>query len=131
MLHILRQARSLKLWNGKATAQYILHERTPSANLGEVKSHIHCLKSVGITSSSYGNLLSSIFMKKIPTDISLIVSRETIKENWDLDYMMTVIELEVEAREIAMVESCSGYRKPSREPPTELALSTKGLLLLW
>ena len=65
---------SPKLWNRRATAQCILHEITPSANLGDVKSHIHCLKSVGITSSSYGNLLSSFLMKKIPSDISLIIS---------------------------------------------------------
>ena len=57
----------------------------------KVKSHVRCLKSLGVTSSSYGNLLSPILMK-IPSDISLIVSRETIKENWDLDSMMKVIE---------------------------------------
>ena len=92
----------------------------------KVESHVRCLKSLGVTSSSYGNLLSSILMKKIPSDISLIVSRETIKDNWDLDSMMKVIERELEARERAMVESAGGYRKPSREPPTASALFTEG-----
>lgn len=80
-----------------------------------VESHVRCLKSLGVTSSSYGHLLSSLLMKKIPSDISLIVSRETIKEGWDLDSMMKVMEQEIEARERTSVESCSGYKKPSRE----------------
>ena len=66
-----------------------------------VESHVPCLKSLGVTSSSYGSLLSSILMKKIPSELCLIISRETVKESWDLDSMMKVFEQELEARERA------------------------------
>ena len=90
----------------------------------KVESHVRCLKSLDITSASYGSLLSSILMKKIPQDLCLIVSREIVRDEWDLDSLMKVIEKEIEARERAAVDSSVNTRKPSREPPTTSALLT-------
>ena len=59
-----------------------------------VESQVHCLKSLSVTSSLYGSLLSSILMKKIPSELCLIISRETVKESWDLDSMTKVLEQE-------------------------------------
>ena len=63
-------------------------------------------------------------MKKIPQDLCLIVSRENVRDEWDLDSLMKVIEKEIEARERAAVDSSVNTRKPGREPPTTSALLT-------
>ena len=90
-----------------------------------VESHVRCLKSLGVTSSSYGSLLSSILMKKIPSELCLIISRETVKESWDLDSMMKVFEQELEARERAAVETGNAVlKRPAKEHPTTAALLT-------
>ena len=90
-----------------------------------VESHVRCLKSLGVTSSSYGSLLSSILMKKIPSELCLIISRETVKESWDLDSMMKVFEQELEARERAVVETGNAVlKRPAKEHPTTAALLT-------
>ena len=90
-----------------------------------VESHVCCLKSLGVTSSSYGSLLSSILMKKIPSELCLIISRETAKESWDLDSMMKVFEQELEARERAAVETGNAVlKRPAKEHPTTAALLT-------
>ena len=90
----------------------------------KVESHVRCLKSLDITSASYGSLLSSILMKKISQDLCLIVSREIVRDEWDLDSLMKVIEKEIEARERAAVDSSVNTRKPGRELPTTSALLT-------
>ena len=82
------------------------------------------LKSLDITSASYGSLLSSILMKKIPQDLCLIVSREIVRDEWDLDSLMKVVKKEIEARERAVVDSSVNTRKPGREPPTTSALTS-------
>jgi len=66
-----------------------------------LESHVRSLKSLGVPSSSYGSLLSSIIMNKLPQDLRLIVSREIKDEEWHLDRIMHVLENELEARERA------------------------------
>ena len=89
----------------------------------KVESHVRSLKSIGIAASSYGNLLASILMKKIPSDLCLIVSRETVEDNWDLDLLLKVLEKEIEARERAATNTSSAQpRKPVRDYSTAAAL---------
>ena len=57
------------------------------------------LRSLGVPSSSYGGLLSSILISKLPPELHLIVSRELTEGEWDFELMMKIIEREVEARE--------------------------------
>ncbi|KAL5497136.1 hypothetical protein EMCRGX_G013555 [Ephydatia muelleri] len=83
-----------------------------SSNYGEaitlydkVESHVRSLKSIGIAASSYGNLLASILMKKIPSELCLIV-----------------LEKEIEARERASTNTSSQPWKPTREYSTAAAL---------
>jgi hypothetical protein len=45
-----------------------------------VQSHIRSLKSMGVAPESYGSLLSSMLMSKLPTSLQLVVSR-VVKEN--------------------------------------------------
>ena len=88
----------------------------------KVESHVRSLKSIGIAASSYGNLLASILMKKIPSDLCLIVSRETVEDNWDLDSLLKVLEKEIEARERAAMNTSAQPRKPVRDYSTAAAL---------
>lgn len=68
----------------------------------KVESHIHCLRSLGVESESYGALLSSVLMKRIPHDICLVVSRTV--DDWKLDKLMAAVGNEIEAREKAVQE---------------------------
>ncbi|KAL5475335.1 hypothetical protein EMCRGX_G025132 [Ephydatia muelleri] len=88
----------------------------------KVESHVRSLKSIGIAASSYGNLLASILMKKIPSELCLIVSRETVEDNWDLDSLLKVLEKEIEARERASTNASAQPRKPTWEYSTAAAL---------
>ena len=60
-------------------------------------------------------------MKKIPTDLCLIVSRETVEDNWDLDSLLKILEKEIEARERASMKTTQP-KKPIRDYSTAAAL---------
>ena len=61
--------------------------------------HICSLNLLGINSRSYGNLLCSVLLNKIPSDLQLIVSRKVSKSDWNLDRLMDTIEEVLTARE--------------------------------
>ena len=63
--------------------------------------HTSGVCSLGVPSKSYGTLLSSIVMNKIPHDLRLIISREITEEEWDLDHVLKTMQSELEARERA------------------------------
>ena len=67
-----------------------------------LESHVRSLKSLGLPSGSYGSLLSSIIMSKLPQELRLIISREIKDQEWQLDTIMRVLESELEARERAV-----------------------------
>lgn len=41
-----------------------------------VKSQIRVLRSLGVASESYGSLLSSVLISKLPQELRVVVSRE-------------------------------------------------------
>ena len=47
-----------------------------------LEAHVRSLKSLGIPSNSYGSLLSSIIMNKLPQELRLIISREIKDHDW-------------------------------------------------
>ena len=67
-----------------------------------LESHVRSLKSLGIPSNSYGSLLSSIIMNKLPQELRLIISREIKDQDWQLDNIMHALEDELKARERAV-----------------------------
>ena len=67
-----------------------------------VEVHVRGLKALGVSSESYGSLLSSVLMNKIPQELRLIVSREVKGGDWQLDLLLKVLHQELEARERAM-----------------------------
>ena len=72
-----------------------------------VESHIRALKSLGIPSQSYGGLLCSMLMNKLPRDLRILMSRDIKNDNWDLDRLLGLLEAEVEARERASSNSAT------------------------
>ena len=88
-----------------------------------VESNVRGLRALGVPSSSYGGLLSSILISKLPSELRLIISRELKEGDWDLDSMMKIIEREVEARERSAGGLPPPLRKaPARPLPTALSL---------
>lgn len=64
-----------------------------------VESQVRGLQVLGVAAESYGSLLASVLMNKLPQELRLIISREVKGDNWDLNELMQIIEREVEARE--------------------------------
>ena len=57
------------------------------------------LKSLEVPLDSYGNLLSSLFMNRLPQELRLIVSREVGEAEWLIDDILNIVERELSARE--------------------------------
>jgi hypothetical protein len=66
-----------------------------------VESQVRGLKSLGVASETYGTLLSSILLSKIPKEIRLIISRKVGGGDWKLDMLLEMLQEEVQARERA------------------------------
>jgi len=66
-----------------------------------IEIHVRGLKTLDIASDSYGNLLMSIIMGKIPQELRLILTRNLEVDNWDIDVMLKSFQVELLARERA------------------------------
>ena len=75
-----------------------------------LEAHVRSLKSLGIPSNSYGSLLSSIIMNKLPQEVRLIISREIKDHDWQLDNIMHALEDELKARERAVPQMSVSYQ---------------------
>ena len=64
-----------------------------------VESHVRSLKSLGVSPDSYGTLLSSVLLNKLPLEIRLIASRKVDEDRWSLDALLKVVEEEIRVRE--------------------------------
>lgn len=100
--------------------------------IDKVESHVRGLRALDVPSSSYGGLLSSVLMNKLPPDVRLVVSRKVPEDEWCLDALMKVIDEEVDARERAgSISTASGStrRAPTHrdhDPSTAASLFTRG-----
>ena len=75
------------------------------------ESHIRSLKSLGVESTSYGAMLSSVLLTKLPPDVRLIVSRKISSTDPDMDSILRTFEEELVARERASNPSHSQPRR--------------------
>lgn len=66
---------------------------------GDFVHHLHCI---------HGDLLPSVLMNKLPPDAKLVESRRVTDEQWCLDFLLKVVDEEVEARERAGLGSTFG-----------------------
>ena len=92
----------------------------------KIETQVRGLKSLGVSADSYGSLLSSVLLNKLPQELRLFLSRKVGDDDWKLDKLMKVLEEEVQARERA-TGSQATPRKPVAGPPTAAALLTGGL----
>ena len=94
----------------------------------KVESHIRSLKVLGISTKSYGSLLTSTLLSKVPADIRLTVSRSITDGDWNLDTLMKKLGEEIEVREratMAQVHTQPMPNKKSRDfPATRTMLSS-------
>ncbi|GBN84524.1 hypothetical protein AVEN_231914-1 [Araneus ventricosus] len=64
------------------------------------ETEIRNLESLGINSDSYGNLLTPIILKVLPSDLTLEFSRQNKSDSWDLGALKFLGE-EIQSREAA------------------------------
>ena len=69
-----------------------------------------------VSSSSYGSLLSSVVMSKLPQDLRLIITPEE-RDEWDFDHILDVFRSELEARERASGNNISPTDQSLTKPP--------------
>ena len=60
-----------------------------------MEAQVRGLKALGVNSESYGWLLSSTLMTKLPLEVCLIVSREVGEDTWELDKLLKTVEQEL------------------------------------
>ena len=90
----------------------------------KVNVHIRrALASMGVASKDYGSLLIPVIMTNLPSDLRLRIARETQQEVWNIDDLITVIKVEVEARETSEGVKL-GTSRPLRQPPYRNPSST-------
>ena len=87
-----------------------------------VESHVRSLKALGVSPESYGSLLASVLLNKLPQELRLIVSRKITDGDWSLDALMEVMEQEVEARERTVTNISQTGRRAGKDQHTAAAL---------
>ena len=94
----------------------------------DVESHVRSLQSLGVPSSSFGAMLASVIMNKLPHDLRLAVSKEITDGEWDLKRVMAVVEKEIDARERAAANAKPVQRGMGRshQPTASALLSSSG-----
>ena len=64
-----------------------------------VESNVRSLSALGVDSASYGSLLSSVLLNKLPPDLQLMASRKFPEGDLNLTPLLKIIGEEIEARE--------------------------------
>ena len=79
----------------------------------DVESCIRSLEGLGVSSATYGTLLSSILMNKLPADLRLIISRQLpeVEDALQVQRVMDALQRELKARERATTA-------PSKQTPS-------------
>ena len=98
------------------TSQHKLRELRQLFDL--VEAQVRGLKSLGVESASYGSLLTSVLLQKLPHELRLIVSREVEEGDWNLDELLKQFEREIGARERAAMGTSQASKRQVREQPT-------------
>lgn len=87
-----------------------------------IESNVRSLQSLDVRAESYGPLLSSVLMNKLPLELRLIASRKFgDTDSWDFSALLKVIEEELQVRERSSARITHKGRRP-KEYPTGAAL---------
>ena len=95
----------------------------------QAEANIRSLKALGVEPASYGTMLSSVLLTKLPPEMRLIVSQKVSSADLDMDSLLTTFEQELTARERATNSSSQSQHPPRRQtqPPTSaLFAGTQG-----
>ena len=92
----------------------------------KTESSIHSLDALGVKLESYGVLLTPVFVKKLPTDMRLAVSRKVPQKDWTMDKNLAVFLEELEAHERAALPKGKPVVRSSKEYPTTRAFMGSG-----
>ena len=65
------------------------------------EANVRGLRALGIPAKSYWGLLLSILINKLPSELTIFVSREKTN-GWQSEAMMKVLTSEVDAREMSV-----------------------------
>ena len=84
-----------------------------------VESNVRSLKSLGVPRETYGGLLSSILMIKLPQEFRLVITREMGNDDWQLDQLLAIFKRELEARERAGAPPVNGNQSLPPKPPNK------------
>ena len=80
--------------------------------------------ALGVNAESYGSLLSSVLMTKLPSELRLMASRKFgDSDSWNFDELLKLIEAEVQARERSSAHSSQSEHRP-KDLPTGATLFT-------
>ena len=105
------------------------HLKTLRRLYDTIEAQFRVLKAIGVTYETYGGLLSSVILSKLPPEIRLIISREIGEGDRNLENLMKLLLDELQAREISMAGEFVPMKigeKTGKSPNTVAALSTGG-----
>ena len=88
-----------------------------------IETHVRSLKSLGVDSKTYGTLLASVLLNKLPQELRLIVNQKT--GDVGLDQLLKEVEQEIDARERAQATQPNpnqSTRKSRKQPHTAATL---------
>ena len=80
------------------------------------ESSIRALDVLGVKAESYGALLMPIFIKRIPSDLRLNITRKLPADDWNIEQILKVCLEEIEARERATLTSKGRQPTTPRQP---------------
>ena len=86
-----------------------------------VSSHVRSLDSLGMEPQSYGSLLCSVLINKLPAEMQLTISRKVSEADWNLGSLMEAIEDEIQARERVSIDKLN-RQMPRREDKVPILL---------
>ena len=74
-----------------------------------VESHVRGLQALGVLAESYGGMLTSIMMSKLPAEIRLIVNCKLMDDTWSIADVLKSVEKEVQIRKRAAESGGTGF----------------------
>ena len=92
----------------------------------EVEANVRSPKALGVERDSYGTMLTSVLLTKLPPEIRLIVTRKASGEDLDLETLQAAFEEELVARERSCDPARNNHRpqdKPQPSPTATILLS--------
>ena len=92
----------------------------------QAEANIRSLRALGVETESYGAMLSSVLLSKLPPELRLIVSRKVPADSLDMGTLLETFEQELIARERATsaVQQPNRRVRPQSQQTTSAFVST-------